>query len=218
MSNAGKGANSGKSTPAPSAPGTLEVKDQLAVLLKEYESIRKQIDQGSGFMQSLVTPLSVGVAGAMIGWQGKIPPQLAIMALPVIIMSALAAAMHGEAYTEYSGQLLARVENRVFRLTGLPLLRHETKFAMKRKRAGGRGWWIAVSLIIAAYVGCEFGLYQAFGASVLGLPDGTATIAIVGASIPAVYGVVLAVRFQHDRHKWQPSALAKYLETHPEEE
>jgi hypothetical protein len=59
------------------------------------------------------------------------------MALPVIIMSALAAAMHGEAYTEYSGQLLARVENRVFKLTGIPLLRHETKFAMKRKLAGG---------------------------------------------------------------------------------
>jgi len=77
-----------KARPAPSVPGTLELKDQLAVLLKEYESIRKQVDQGSGFMQSLVTPLSVGVAGAMIGWQGKIRPQLAIMALPVIIRGA----------------------------------------------------------------------------------------------------------------------------------
>jgi hypothetical protein len=154
----------------------------------------------------------------MIGWQGKIPPQLAIMALPVIIMSALAAAMHGEAYTEYSGQLLARVENRVFRLTSLPLLRHETKFAIKRKKAGGRGWWVAVSLIVAVYAGCEFALYRAFGPAVLGLPDGTAKIAIVAASIPALYGFVLAARFQHDRHKWQPSALAKHLEAHPEED
>jgi len=66
--------------------------------------------------------------------------------------------MHGEAYTEYSGQLLARVENRVFRLTGIPLLRHETKFAMKRKRAGG--WWVAVLLISAVYAACELGLFR----------------------------------------------------------
>jgi hypothetical protein len=50
-------------------PPELEIKDQLSVVLKEYDSIRKQVDQGSAFMQSLVIPISVAIAGAMIGWQ-----------------------------------------------------------------------------------------------------------------------------------------------------
>src|ERR1019366_6708301 len=103
------------------ASWTLDVKDRLMVVLKEYDALRKQVDQGTAFMQGLVIPLSVGLSGAMIGWQGKIPPELALLALPVLVMCGLAAAQHGEAYTEYTGQLLAAVEDRVFQISGIPL-------------------------------------------------------------------------------------------------
>jgi hypothetical protein len=43
-------------------PQKLDLKDQLAIVLKEYESLRKQVDQGSAFMQSLVIPIAVALA------------------------------------------------------------------------------------------------------------------------------------------------------------
>jgi hypothetical protein len=191
---------------------SLEVKDQLSVVLKEYDALRKQVDQGSAFMQGLVIPISVALGGAMIGWQGKIPPELAILAVPVLIMGGLAAAQHGEAYTENSGQMLAGVEDRVFRMTGMPLLCHETKLAAKRKAVGGRGWWCAVILIGAAYTICELWLWVAFGDRAFhGVGKDLRTVAIIGALAPMLYGVVMAIRFQLSRRKWVPTPLARYM-------
>lgn len=194
----------------------LEVKDQLAVVLKEYDAIRKQVDQGSAFMQGLVIPLSVAVAGAMIGWQGKIPVELAILALPVLLMCGLAAAQHGEAYTEYSGRLLARVEDRVFQISGIPLLSHETKLAVKRKAAGGRGWWLTVFIVGVAYAACELWLYRAFGENAFcnvsdAMKVETKGLAFACAGAPVLYGIIMAIRFQSVRHRWSPTALATHL-------
>jgi hypothetical protein len=194
-------------------PQKLEVKDQLTIVLKEYDSLRKQIDQGSAFMQSLVIPLSVAIGGAMIGWKGK-PPELAVFVLPVVIMCGLAIAQHGEAYTEYSGRLLALVEDRVFQISGMPLLCHETKLAVKRKVAGGRGWWLAVFIVSVAYAACELWLFRTLGSGALNsLSNGMMKVARTGASVPVLYAIVMAARFQWSRHRWSATSLAEHLYT-----
>jgi predicted permease len=137
------------------------------------------------------------------------------MALPVLVLCVLAAAQHGEAYTEYSGQLLAAVENRVFEISGLPLLCHETKLALKRKKAGGRGWWFAVIIIVISYAVCELLLYKTLGGAAF--PAGRISrdmkvVALIGATIPATYGMVIARHFQLSRRNWSPTALARQLE------
>jgi hypothetical protein len=196
----------------------LDVKDQLSVVLKEYDALRKQVDQGSAFMQGLVIPISVALGSAMIGWQGKIPPELAILAVPVLIMGALAAAQHGEAYTENCGQMLSRVENRVFEMSGMPLLCHETRLAAKRKAAGGRGWWWAVTLVSVAYIGCELFLWMAFGERAFyKVAKELRTVAVIGAAVPIVYGFGMAARFQISRRRWSPTPLAKYLDNETSE-
>jgi protein-disulfide isomerase-like protein with CxxC motif len=196
-------------------PRNLDVKDQLSVVLKEYDALRKQVDQGSAFMQGLVIPISVALGGTMIGWQGKIPPELAILAVPVLVMGGLAAAQNGEAYTEESGQMLAGVENRVFQMTGMPLLCHETRLAAKRKAAGGGGWWCAVVLISATYTICELWLWSALGdRAFYGVSKDlrtVAVVAVVAAAAPILSGVVMAIRFQRSRRKWALTPLARYL-------
>lgn len=194
------------------ASRALEVKDSLMVVLKEYDALRKQVDQGTAFMQGLVIPLSVGLSGAMIGWQGKIPPELALLTLPVLIMCALAAAHHGEAYTEYTGQLLAAVEDRVFQLSGVSLLCHETILATKRKGRGGQDGWFAVVGAATAYALCEVWLYSILGAKAfLGVGQEMKRIAFSGAAVPVLYGIVTAARLQSSRSRWSPTGLAIHL-------
>ena len=191
---------------------TLDLQDQLTVVLKEYDALRKQVDQGSAFMQGLVIPLSVALAGAMIGWQGKIPPEFAVLAFPALIMCGLATAQHGEAYVEKCGQMLAGVEDRVFQMSGIPLLVHETTLAAKRKAAGGRGWWFAVSGVSAVYAICESWLWKNLGwKAFLGVSREMRTIALWGAVAPVLYGFAMAARFQWSRWKWSPTPLAEYL-------
>jgi hypothetical protein len=193
-------------------PQKLDLKDQLAIVLKEYESLRKQVDQGSAFMQSLVIPIAVALAGAMIGWQNKIPPELAILTVPVLLMCGLAAAQHGEAYVEHCGQMLADVEDRVFQMSGLPLLWHETKLAAKRKAAGARGWWSAVVLLSTAYLGCEVWLWSVLGERAFGgVRKEIRIVACIAAVTPVLYGFAMAARFQYTRRKWSPTRLAKHL-------
>jgi hypothetical protein len=193
-------------------PQTLDLKDQVTIVLKEYDSLRKQIDQGSAFMQSLVIPIAVALAGAMIGWQNKIPVGLAILAVPVLLMCGLAAAQHAEAYVELCGQKLAGVEDRVFQLSGLALLRHETMLAAKRKVAGARGWWTVVVLSSATYLGCELWLWSALGGkSFTGVGNEIKIVACAVASAPVLYGFGMAVRFQYARRQWTPTRLAQHL-------
>jgi hypothetical protein len=199
--------------PNPVNPPPFPISDQVSAVLREYDAIRKQVDQGTTFMQGLIVPISIALAGTLIGWQGKIPPELAVLTVAPLITVVLVVAFQAYLWTEYSGLQLVAVEDRLFRIAGIALLTHETNLAIARRRVGVRFWLRTVIIAASAYLLLEIVLWRSLaGRAFVGVDEMLQDLFVCFLPVPVLYTAAIIVRLRRLRSGWSLTSLALFLD------
>jgi hypothetical protein len=145
------------------SPGEkLTLNERLAIMLKEYDVLRKEAEQSLSLMPEIGKSIGLVIAGALIGaHETSLGKDIALCALPVIV-AALGAAAHTYATLETTSRRLMGIEDRVFQMAGEALLTHETRMNIRRIGSGGKRWMLTASvgtvlyLVITVILYCQF--------------------------------------------------------------
>src|SRR3712207_1942104 len=109
-------------------------KERIDIVLKEYDTLRKEIGDRLDVPKLYVTPLLIVSLAGFFGWKSNIPIDLALMFALAILLTFLSFAVHSwHALHSLSAQV-AMIEDKVFRISGEPLLTHETQMVYERKK------------------------------------------------------------------------------------
>lgn len=135
-------------------------KERIDVILKEYDTLRKELADRLDVPKLYVTPLLIVSLAGFFGWKSNIPVDLALMFAVAILLTFLSFALHSwHALHSLSAQI-AIVEDKVFQISGGPLLTHETTMIHKRKkRPLFRIFIIGWIISCMAYIAIEVFLY-----------------------------------------------------------
>lgn len=139
-------------------------KERIDVLLKEYDTLRKEIADRLDVPKLYVTPLLIVSLAGFFGWKSNIPVDLALMFALAILLTFLSFAVHSwHAFHSLSAQV-AMIEDQVFQISGEPLLTHETRMVYERKKRPlfkifVLGWIISCT----CYIAVEILLYRELG-------------------------------------------------------
>jgi hypothetical protein len=156
-------------------------KEKIDVMLKEYDTLRKELADRLDVPKLYVTPLLIVSLAGFFGWKSNIPIDLALMFAVAILLTFVSFAVHSwHALHSLSAQI-AIVEDKVFQISAEPLLIHETKMIYERKKKPLFSiffiGWIAVC---TAYIAIEVFLYIGLSkAPELGIPGSFAHILIL---------------------------------------
>jgi hypothetical protein len=138
----------------------MESKDQLTIVLKEYDAIRKEVDENTDSLKTRVFPILLALIGGFLAWGGKIPLDVAVLFIPTIIVMTFANVVNSFYLLDRAGRWIASVEDKVFKVSGLPLLTHETELAYQRSQQRAWTWPLRGIIICALYWACEWYLYS----------------------------------------------------------
>ena len=123
----------------------------LTTLTKEYEGLRKEIDARTDATKAYGWPVVLLVFTVIASWKTNIDWNLVLLFIPAIGMTIVALAANASHDIMKARRALALTENKIYTLTGQPILSHESwRVSVWRKR-----WWrgfpraVAIS---AAYV------------------------------------------------------------------
>ena len=72
----------------------LEPKDQITVALKEYDSLRNQVDQSMSYARDLYKAMGLALAGLCIAGRADATVYAAVISAPVLLLALLASAAH----------------------------------------------------------------------------------------------------------------------------
>ena len=141
----------------------MDPKDEIAAVLTEYGAIRKEIDDRLSTFQVRGLPLLLAVAGFTLGWQGKFPFDFALFMAPFVGLILVSLSFNSWFYIYRAGRWLAAAEDKVFRLSDVPLLTHETELVYQRQTEGNLRklrWPGAGLALVIAYPTLECLLYK----------------------------------------------------------
>jgi hypothetical protein len=147
-------------------------KERIDIILKEYDTLRKELADRLDVPKLYVTPLLIVSLAGFFGWKSNIPTDLALMFAVAILLTFLSFAVHSwHALHSLSAQI-AIVEDKVFQISNEPLLTHETKMVHERKkRPLFRIFMIGWAISCTAYIAIEGFLYRELSAvPELGIP------------------------------------------------
>jgi len=196
----------------------LDTEQRISIVLKEYDALRKEIDDRLNAPKLYFVPLLfVLLAGAM-GWKADAPIDLVLLFIIPIFLTFMSFVLNAGYYLQRSGERIARIEDSVFKLSGLPLLSHETQTILERK---GLPVWVSnLGLVIGAflYVVTESFLFFALGlhnADQIHSNPGRLSILVFLLSMPlvlfAISGIRL-IRIHRSTHAFRSGLLAELEE------
>ncbi|MBD0256750.1 MAG: hypothetical protein ICV83_13610 [Cytophagales bacterium] len=104
----------------------IDRKDAIQIALKEYEGLRKEIDARTDGTKTYAWPVILLGAGTLAGWKMDINLDVVLFLIPTMVMTILTLAANASYDMDKARKALARVENRIFLLSGETLLTHES--------------------------------------------------------------------------------------------
>lgn len=138
---------------------TLSTKDEVDLLLKEYDTVRREIDNKLNTFQLRSLPVVLVVLGALFGWKSTFDIEVIPLLVVPVAMVLISISTSSWFYIYRAGRWLAVIEDRVFAVTGRPLLTHETELLMQRQRRGPWKWAASGLVMLLAYILLESGLF-----------------------------------------------------------
>lgn len=110
----------------------LSTKERIDVTLHEYDAIRKELDEDIRYLSTLGVTVSLAFLAGLWGirdrWDRSLLPLLLPLTFPFVQWIRTGRLRNAIEL----GRTLARIEDRVFCLSGLVLLRHETDLVILR--------------------------------------------------------------------------------------
>ncbi len=138
---------------------SLSAKERIDVVLKEYESTRKELEEDIRYLSTVGVTVGLGVAAGIWGMRDQINVSLILLFVPLTLLLLQTMKQHHLVNAMESGRDIAKIEDRVFRIAGEPLLLHETRLVALR--ASHRPWLGPVFAVatVAAYLGASYWLF-----------------------------------------------------------
>lgn len=133
--------------------------EMISCILKEYDAIRKEIDDKTNPFQTRAVPVLLVVAGGVISWQAKIPGGIILLLLPTVIMAIANMTLNAWFLMDRAGRWLSIVEDRVYRTAGEALLTHETSLAIERQN-GLWKWPVIGGTLPVLYIVFEYSIFS----------------------------------------------------------
>jgi len=185
--------------------------DKLALLLKEYDALRKEADQSIALMPEIAKSVGVAVAGALIGLKQGVLAEAIVLSTPMVIMGVVAAFAHTHAKLEKTSRRLMDVENRVFLLVKQPLLVHETRMNIIRLERKTWTWVLGSLVALIVYFGATAILFDRFSYVFDGATHNKRDVWIhlywIIVVVAALYAVLSALRIIRQRNRISDIAL-----------
>ncbi|PYP82440.1 MAG: hypothetical protein DMF61_26345 [Blastocatellia bacterium AA13] len=141
----------------------MDMKNNIDIALKEYDSLRKEIDDRLNAPKLYFVPLLFVFFGGVLGWKAEAPRDLILLFVIPILVTFLSFVINAGYYIHRAGKRIARIEDKVFKLSGLPLLTHETETILDRQKLP---LWLSIAGQIAVmvfYIAIEVLLFFALG-------------------------------------------------------
>lgn len=104
----------------------LDRKDSIQVALKEYDGLRKEIDARTDGTKTYAWPVILLAGTTLAGAKIGVNPHLVFFLIPLVGMTIFVLATNAAFDMAKARKALARVENRIFVLSGETLLTHES--------------------------------------------------------------------------------------------
>ena len=119
------------------------------LMLREYDALRKEIDARTDATRTYGWPVIALAFAGVFGWKGDFAKTIDILILlaPAVAMTIAGLAANANYAIDKARLALARIEYRVFQVTGAAPLRHETE-AVSRWTSPGRQLGVAVAASI----------------------------------------------------------------------
>ena len=139
----------------------MDERDRIDIILKEYETLRKELADRLDFAKIYITPLLIVSLAGFFGWKSNLSINLALMFALAVLLTFLSFAVNSwHAFHSLSARI-AIIEDKVFQISGEPLLTHETYMVYGRKkkpffRLLSLGWILSCT----CYVAIEVFLYN----------------------------------------------------------
>lgn len=182
----------------------MEMKDHIDIILKEYDALRKEIDDRLNAPKLYFVPLLFIFVGGVLGWKADAPLDLILLFIVPVLLTFLSIAMNAGYYIHRAGERIARIEDKVFKLSSLPLLTHETETIVERKRLP---LWVSIAggvILATFYVITEtvlFAKLQIQASSQLDSHPGRPLILILLLTLPLLVFTVSGIRLTAAHHK-----------------
>jgi hypothetical protein len=109
-------------------------KERIDIILKEYDTLRKELSDRLDFAKIYITPLLIVSLAGFFGWKSNLSINLALMFALAVLLTFLSFAVNSwHAFHSLSARI-AIIEDKVFQISGEPLLTHETRMVCERKK------------------------------------------------------------------------------------
>src|SRR4051812_26840691 len=95
-------------------------KEEVDILMKEYDALRREIDERLKTTQISGLYSIFAVVGAVLAFAATNVGQVYALTVPPIVMLIVGVLVHGWLTLEDTSRELARVEDKVFKVTGKP--------------------------------------------------------------------------------------------------
>jgi hypothetical protein len=109
-------------------------KERIDIILKEYDTLRKELADRLDIAKVYIIPLLIVSLAGFFGWKSNLSINLALMFALAVLLTFLSFAVNSwHDYHDLSARI-AIIEDKVFQISGEPLLTHETHMVYGRKK------------------------------------------------------------------------------------
>ena len=116
----------------------MDTKDQITVVLKEYDALRKDIEDRVNTPKLFFVPLLIASLAGILGWKAEAAVDLILLFVFPLLLTILGFALNADFYVLRTARQVAKIEDKIFRLSGLSLLTHETEILHSRRQFHAR--------------------------------------------------------------------------------
>lgn len=171
----------------------METKDQIDIVLKEYDALRKDIEDRSNTPKLFFVPLLIASLAGFFGWKAEASVDLILLfALPLLLI-ILSFALNADFYVLRTARQVAKIEDKIFRLSGLSLLTHETEILHSRRQFHARKAFLVGASVCIFYFVIEAGLFSGLWVQLAAYPIRIAILIFILLIPPSMF-VVAGVR------------------------
>ena len=104
----------------------MDTKDQITVVLKEYDALRKDIEDRVNTPKLFFVPLLIASLAGILGWKAEASVDLILLFVFPLLLTILGFALNADYYVLRTARQVAKIEDKIFRLSELSFLTHET--------------------------------------------------------------------------------------------
>lgn len=109
-------------------------KERIDIILKEYDSLRKELADRLDFAKTYIAPLLIVSLASFFGWKSSVSINLTLMLALAGLLIFLSFAVNSWHAFHSLSKRIAIIEDKVFQIAGEPLLTHETFMIFGRKK------------------------------------------------------------------------------------